>query len=174
MYDRICELIANGASLRGVFGVLQSKGVFDSNANDSVFYRAFKREQKRREGNKNNVILPQGEKVKVSQTEKTNKPEMRRDIEDGEEYEVNGKKYANWRGKQIFIPKGYCFKGGEICPDDEPEKIPEDKIYSFSDYPAYIQDAINDSRQRGTLLDDKDKNERLVKEWIEKQKEGRK
>jgi hypothetical protein len=58
-------------------------------------------------------------------------------------------------------------------PVDVPDDLKNGKEsgrYSFSEYPEYIQEAIKESERNGTLLEDRERNSRMIQEWIDQQR----
>jgi len=162
-FDMICELIAKGHTITGIFRQLQDHGIFNESADCSTFYRAIKREQRRRSGEKyfavNFPIKPQKTIVPSSSSNCASATE-------GVEYERDGKKYVRWQGKELEIPMGFHFLRGRICPEVDDRRLDKnERQFSFKNYPQYIQDAINESSKNGTVLQDAERNKRLIEEW---------
>ncbi|MCL1876396.1 MAG: hypothetical protein FWF87_09090 [Synergistaceae bacterium] len=165
-FKLICELISTGHTITGIFKQLQDKGIFNDSADCSSFFRAVKREQKRRGGR-------YGEIYATKPREKNTLPVTIQRVSGvssapkGVEYELRGKKYVHWQGKELEIPTGYRFLRGKICPEVDDRRLDskDERQFSFEDYPQHIQDAINESTKNGTVLQDAERNRKLIEEW---------
>lgn len=174
-FETIEALLSQGYSVNGVFKLLIDEEVFDINADSSNFYKAFKREKRRRTTVLSNAGV--GTVIQRTRQEKKNVPNLSiSHHEDGEEYEKSGKKFVMWKGKEIHIPSGFRFMNGRLCPEiREPDDLKGGGVkgeddYKFSDYPKHIQEAIDKSTREGTVLEDQEKNKQLVNAWIEQQR----
>jgi hypothetical protein len=150
-FETIQKFLAQGYSVNKVFQILVEERVFDINADSSTFYRVLRREKLRRgSGNSSTAAA----RKSVTKDEKAKEHER-----DGN-YERNyERRVVSLNGRDVSIPVH--------VPDDL--KSGRKERYSFSDYPKYIQEAFRESERKGTILQDREKNSRMVQEWIDRQ-----
>jgi len=184
-YDLIIDLIAMGQSQFGIFTHLQENGVFNESADYSGFFKALQREKLRRRNRDVSLGIgvnlskyvagielekPNETRVLTTDSQMTVVPSFdsgNASVLEGIEYERGGKRYVYWQGKELEIPTGFIFLRGRICPEVDDRRLDNknERQFSFEDYPQHIQDAINESSRNGTVLEDAEKNRRLIEEW---------
>lgn len=166
-FETIDEMLSRGYSLYRIFQILKNGGAFEANAYIANFYKALERERLRR-GNKisSSTMNVHSDSDRKRSTTAGNKgvpltPTPPRQSDEKTPERDGKKRVVSLNGRDVKFPVH--------LPDDlKGVKIKEN--YSFSDYPKYIQDSIEESERRGTLLEDKEKNSQMVREWINQQR----
>jgi hypothetical protein len=147
-FETIQEMLSRGYSPYRIFQILKSDGAFEVNAHIANFYKALERERLRR----GSVISSAAAARKsVTKDEKAKEQERDGNCE---------RRIVSINGRDVSIPVH--------VPDDLKSGRRKER-YSFSDYPKYIQDAIRESERKGTLLEDREKNSRIIRDWIDQQ-----
>jgi hypothetical protein len=156
-FEIIQKFLAEGYSVNEIFRILVEEGVFGENADKSNFHKAWRRERIRREGEdvsgKISAAASGGSKAKDEKAEQ----------EKAERERGENERVVTRDRQDVRIPVD--------VPDDLKEGRRKER-YSFSDYPKHIQEAIGESERNGTLLKDRDKNSRMIQEWIDQQGQG--